>query len=61
MEIDIDKIGKTVLKVLRFAVKIFSIYKLFKRGGNCDREKDESKRERPGEKDSDENNGKKER
>lgn len=61
MRIDIDKIGKIILKVLNYTVKIFSIYKFFKRGGNCDREKDGNERERHKEKDTGEKDGKDER
>lgn len=61
MRIDIKKIGQGILTVLKVAVKIFSIYKLFKRGGNCDREKDGYEKDGHREKDTNEKDGQKER
>lgn len=39
MKIDIKKIGKEAVKVLGFLWKVFTIYKFFKGGSNCQNSK----------------------
>lgn len=61
MRINFKKIGQAILKGLTLATQIFKIYKLFTKGGDCEKGKDGNENERNKRNDNTEKDGQKER